>query len=150
MYEGMDEDRKVRRKTKNRDNQLVRVAANYAAQISHASRALDAHGGPKVLVRYEDLRAQPLQTMRVLCSELGLDVEEEVLWRTVVRHAWENVPYSRKGSGKFHRKARPGGWREDLTPDQATRVEGLTRPILDRFYPRVPGHEPRGLEAPRS
>jgi hypothetical protein len=88
--------------------------------------------------------------MRFLCSELGLEVEEEALRRTVLRHAWENVPWSRKGSGKFHRKAQPGGWREDLTPEQATRVEGLTSPILDRFYPRVPRHEPQGLEAPRS
>lgn len=149
MYEGMDDDRKVRRKPKNRDRQLDRLAANYAAQISHASQALDAHDGPGVLVRYEDLRERPVETMLVLCSELGLAVEEEAVRKTVSRHAWENLPRSRKGSGKFHRKARPGGWREDLSAEQAARVEEVTGPMLDRFYPRVPGHEPQGLEVPR-
>jgi hypothetical protein len=44
------------------------------------------------------------------------------------------VPEANKGPGKFYRKAKPGGWREDLTPDQVAIVEDMTGPILLRHY----------------
>ncbi|HEU4494146.1 MAG TPA: hypothetical protein VFR69_08145, partial [Rubrobacteraceae bacterium] len=54
----------------------------------------------------------------------------------VEKHSWENVPEEEKGEGKFHRKATPGGWREDLTPGQAQIVERITAPLLKEFsYP---------------
>ena len=31
-------------------------------------------------------------------------------------------------------KATPGGWREDLTPEQARVVEKVTGPLLREFY----------------
>ena len=51
------------------------------------------------------------------------------------KHAWENVPEEEKGRGKFHRKATPGGWKEDLTPKQAEIIERITAPLLEEFYP---------------
>jgi hypothetical protein len=42
-----------------------------------------------------------------------------------------------KGGGKFYCKAEPGGWREDLTPEQAM-VERITAPVLAEFYARQP------------
>jgi hypothetical protein len=147
MYEGMDEDRKDRRTQKSRDRQVGRLAQNYRSQVSRAAQAFDAHRGPKSLVRYEDLRARPAETVRGLLSDLDLVVDEEGLEKVVAAHAWENVPQASKGSGKFHRKAHPGGWREDLSPEQAARVAATTRPILDLFYPDVSGDEPRELDA---
>ena len=146
MYEGMDESRKGRRTARNRDRQVGRLANNYLTQISRAAAAYDTHTGPKCLLRYEDLRERPLETMQALLSDLDLDVERGRLERTVTAHAWENVPQASKGSGKFHRKASPGGWREDLTPEQAARVEETTRPLLDRFYARGSDQRPRGPE----
>ena len=40
----------------------------------------------------------------------------------------------KKGRGKFHRKAKPGGWREHLTPHQARSVENIAAPLLREFY----------------
>ncbi len=62
--------------------------------VRAANRAYEAHGGPKVMVRYEE----------------------------------------KKGRGKFHRKAKPGGWREHLTPHQARSVENIAAPLLREFY----------------
>lgn len=73
--------------------------------------------------------------MRRLCHELKLNVSREDLARVVERHAWENIPEEDKGSGKFYRKAQPGSWREDLTPEQAGIVERVTAPLLREFYP---------------
>jgi hypothetical protein len=110
-------------------------AAAVLRQLGNAKLAYDAHEGPKALVRYEDLRADTLGTMRGLYSALGVPVDEEELGRVVEKHSWENIPEERRGEGKFYRKASPGSWREDLTPEQAEVVERVTAPLLRELYP---------------
>ena len=73
-------------------------------------------------------------TMKRMYSELGIAVDEGELARAVERHSWENIPQRKKGEGKFYRKATPGGWREDLTPEQARTVESIAAPLLEEFY----------------
>jgi hypothetical protein len=87
-----------------------------------------------VLVRYEELRVDTLDTMRRIYSELGIAVDEKELARAVEKHSWENIPEEEKGEGKFYRKASPGSWREDLTPEQVEVVEKITAPLLKEFY----------------
>jgi hypothetical protein len=93
-----------------------RSAKKDLRNMENASRAFDAHAGPKAIVLYEELRSDTLETMRRLYSALGIEVDEKELARAVERHAWETIPEDMKGQGKFYRKASPGGWREDLTP----------------------------------
>jgi hypothetical protein len=110
-------------------------AANYLQGMGNAKKAYDAHGGRKVLIKYEDLRADTLGTMKRLYSTLGVPVDEDELARVVHEHSWENIPEEKRGEGKFYRKATPGGWREDLTPEQAAAVESETAPLLAELYP---------------
>jgi len=111
------------------------TATKYLQNVGNSKDAYEAHGGPKVLVKYEDLRADTLGIMKHLYSELGIEVDEGELKRAVEKHSWENVPEEDKGEGKFHRKAKPGGWREDLTEEQAETVERITAPLLEEYYP---------------
>ena len=106
----------------------------YLLHAGGATRAYNAHRGPKVLVRYEDLRVDTLGTMERIYSTLGLLVDERELARVVEKHSWENIPEEEKGEGKFRRKATPGGWRDDLTAQQAKIVEEVTAPLLEEFY----------------
>ena len=110
-------------------------ATRYLKQVGNAKKAYDAHGGPKVLIKYEELRADALGTMRRLYSTLGVPVDEVDLYRVVEKHSWENIPQEKRGEGKFYRKATPGGWQEDLTPEQAETVERVTAPLLAELYP---------------
>jgi hypothetical protein len=110
-------------------------ATRYLKQVGGAKEAYDAHDGSKVLVRYEELRSDTLGTMKRLYSTLGVPVGEEELVRVVEKHSWENIPPEKRGEGKFYRKAKPGGWREDLTPEQAEAVESVTGPLLRELYP---------------
>jgi hypothetical protein len=73
--------------------------------------------------------------MKHICSTLGITVDEDELASAVEKHSWENVPEEDKGEGKFHRKATPGGWKEDLTPEQIETVERITAPVLREYYP---------------
>jgi len=116
-------------------NRVVRSAKRYRLNVGEAKRAYGAHTGRKVLVRYEELRADTLGTMRRIYSTLEIPVKEEELSRAVAKHAWENIPEEEKGEGKFYRKATSGGWREDLTPEQAEMVEKITAPLLEELYP---------------
>jgi hypothetical protein len=110
-------------------------ARRYVRDVGNAKLAYDAHGGRKVMVRYEDLRADTLGTMKRVYSALEIPVDEAELVRAVEKHSWENIPEEEKGEGKKRRKAKPGGWREDLTSRQVEIVEDITAPLLDEFYP---------------
>jgi hypothetical protein len=110
-------------------------AGAYVEQIEKTRQAYDAHRVRKVQVRYEDLRADTLGTMKPIYSTLRLPVDDEELARAVEKHSWENIPEEEKGPGKIRRKAKPGGWREDLTPKQVEIVERITAPLIEEFYP---------------
>ena len=109
-------------------------AKRYLEGMGKAKEAYDAHKGKKVLVRYEELRADTLGTMKRMYSGLGIPVDEGELARVVDKHAWENIPEDQKGEGKFYRKAKPGSWREDLTPEQAEAIERITAPLMKEYY----------------
>jgi hypothetical protein len=110
-------------------------ARAYLWDLQKASEAYAAHEAPKALVRYEDLRRDTPEALRALCASLELDVDPDELSRTVDAHAWEAIPDDEKGEGKFYRKATPGSWREDLSPEQQRLVQEIARPVLDTFYP---------------
>lgn len=120
---------------KNPDEFIKSRASYYMQNIRKAKQAYESHEGPKVLVRYEDLRADTLGTMKRIYSTLDIPMNENELVEVVEKHSWENIPEDEKGAGKFNRKATPGSWREDLTPEQAEIVEQTTAPILKEFYP---------------
>jgi hypothetical protein len=109
-------------------------ARGYLQRVWNAKEAYDSHAGPKALVRYEDLRAHAMGGMKRMYAELGVPVEEEELTKAVSKHSWENISEYKKGPGTFYRKASPGSWREDLTPEQSKVVEEITASILEAFY----------------
>jgi Sulfotransferase family len=120
-------------------NAFVRRHADaYLQHVGSARRAYEAHAGRKVVVRYEDLRADTLGTIKRMYGELNVPVEESKLAKAVEKHAWENIPEKEKGQGKFYRKATPEAWREDLTRRQVKTVERITAPLLEEFYPTGP------------
>ena len=49
------------------------------------------------------------------------------------KHSFENIPQRERGEGKFYRKATSGGWKDDLTPEQASIVEDITAPLIDEL-----------------
>jgi hypothetical protein len=98
-------------------NTYARMRANsYVQQIEKSRQAYKAHEGRKAMVRYEDLRADTLNTMKRIYSGLQIPVDEAELALSVEKNSWENIPEEQKGEGKKRRKAKPGGWREVLTP----------------------------------
>jgi len=110
-------------------------ARRYVRDVGNAKMAYDAHRGRKVLVKYEDLRADTIGTMERIYKALEMPVDAAGLRQAVGKHSWENIPQEEKGEGKFHRKAKPGGWREDLTPGQVEIVDEVAGSLLRELYP---------------
>ena len=59
------------------------------------------------MVRYEDLRAETIGTMRRIYSTLGITVDERELARAVEKHSWENIP-ERRRAGEILPQGDPG------------------------------------------
>jgi hypothetical protein len=134
---GRDHSSRVERAKERPEDFVESRADTYCRDISQTKQAFDAHEGRKVLVRYEDLRADTLGEMRRIYSALEIPVEVGELARVVDKYAWENIPEEKKGEGTTRRKATPGGWREDLTPEQAKIVEREAAQVLEQFYAGV-------------
>jgi hypothetical protein len=131
-------------------NAFEACAHTTARNLGAALAAHDAHPGPRTIVTYEELRAAPGAALERICRELGIAASAEAIAASVARHDWSQIPEASKGSGRFHRKATPGGWREDLTADEVAAVERHAASLLERFYgvPAAPEPAPPGPEAP--
>jgi hypothetical protein len=131
-------EREKGRSTRAEDNpnSIVKIVAKrYMQYVGNTTHAYKAHKGPKLLVRYETLRADTLAEMKRIHQLLDIPVDDGELAEVVKKRSWESIPEEEKGAGKFYRKATPGGWREDLTREQIALVERITAPLLDQLYP---------------
>jgi hypothetical protein len=117
------------------DSFVASRTQEYMREMAVARAAYESHPGPKALVKYETLRADPLSEMLRMLSQLGVPVERPHVFRVVTRQAWENLPEGHKGPGSFYRSGTPGGWRQDLTDEQVRIVELGTHSMLEEFYP---------------
>jgi hypothetical protein len=134
MQEGMDEwARRDLDTEKDVQRYLRALSRQYVRQMGNGKKAFDEHEGRKIMVRYDDLRTRTLETMRDLCAALELSVTERRLAQVVEKHSFENIPQRERGEGKFYRKATSGGWKDDLTPEQAKIVEDITAPLIEEF-----------------
>jgi hypothetical protein len=110
------------------------LAEDYFRVVSQVQRAYETHPGEKTLVRYEDLRTDTVGTLKRMYDGLKISVDANALEAAAAKHAWEQVPEGNKGPGKFYRKAKPGGWEEDLSPEQVRIIEDATDAVLAKFY----------------
>jgi LPS sulfotransferase NodH len=114
---------------------VEQLARQYVINLEATKRAYEAHRGPKSRVLYEELRPDALSGVGRIFDEIGAEVEASELEKAVRRQDWESIPEEKKGEGRSRRKATPGGWREDLSPEQAATVERITAPLMEEFYP---------------
>jgi hypothetical protein len=92
--------------------------------------ALAEHPGPKLVLRYEDLRRDPAMHLRTVLRWLELETDEAQLGSLIDRHSFEQLPPAARGPDRFFRAAQPGLWRENLSlPEQET-VHELIGPKL--------------------
>ena len=115
-------------------------ASVWAHRTETMGRAFDAHDpGRRVLVRYEDLLANPMAELERICATAGVSSGNERLARAVADHAFEAVPENAKGHDRPVRAASPGTWRENLDPlEQRVMMDELGTTLRRFGYGDVP------------
>jgi hypothetical protein len=97
-------------------------------------RAYEAHPPElRIAIRYEDLRADTLATLRPLVDWLGVQRTDEELEATVAALAFEAYPAKAKGPTKALRAATPGLWRENLSDEEQLAVNEIMGETLERL-----------------
>ncbi|BAE50259.1 sulfotransferase domain-containing protein [Paramagnetospirillum magneticum] len=134
------------------DFTLARVNDRYNSQAEqcltdwsgHVASWLDraAAQGPLLLIRYEDLLADPITWVGRLAEFLGIAVGDGLIARTVsacrfeaLRAAEENEGFSERPPvlERFFRQGRAGAWNEVLTPRQAARIVAAHGAMMRRL-----------------
>ena len=81
-------------------------------------------------VRYEDLRAHTLETLRPLAAWLGLPSDDAALRDAAEANAFEAIPRRIRRPGTPRRSATPGLWRENMTAAEQQAMEQVIGPKL--------------------
>lgn len=104
----------------------------YKDSIGAAKDAYDSHPvGRKSLVHYENLVDDTVSELSRVCRELGVGDHVQGLKAAVDARSWHNIEEGEKGAGKFYRRGSYGGWREDLSEEQALSIEQRTKTLMD-------------------
>lgn len=118
---------------------------------------LDQTDIPVHVIRYEDMQADAALALRGGLAFAGVEAtEEEVVFaaaasdfldlqRQEQEHGFREAPL-RAGAG-FFRKGASGGWREELTAEQAARIERQHLPMMQRLGYVPAAHSEEGAEA---
>ena len=105
-----------------------RSAYKWLWRTEVVQEAYRAHGGPKYLIRYEELLDDPTGQMKSLFDWVGLEIDDAQLGTWIERRSFEQIPAEARGPHGFFRAARPGMWRESLTAEEQAVIEAIIGP----------------------
>ena len=98
---------------------------------------------PVAAYRYEDLLAEPVATFHRALTFAGLDVSENEVSRAVDVTKFERLQAREREAGftersllartPFFRSGKSGGWRDELSPAQAARIERSHGALMAEF-----------------
>ncbi len=108
-------------------------AAVWSFRTEVVSEAYERHEGAKVIVRYEELLADPAAELGRIAAALGFDASSADVERVAGRHRFDAVPENERGPLHAVRAGVSGGWRENLdAAEQQALIEAL-QPMLSRL-----------------
>jgi len=125
---------------------LFTVVSAYGPWHKNVTSWLDspiANNGNMMLVRYEDLRKDPVPLFAQMADFLGANVSEEKIRQAVENNSIQNMrkkedkePVRASIKGRFVRDGKVRGWVSKLTPEQVALIDKIAGPTLQRLgYP---------------
>ena len=107
------------------------AARQWVWRTTIAREAFEAHPGPKLRMRYEDLRRDAESELATVFEWLGLAADASSIARD---HAYDRA--ETRGPTERVRSARPGTWRENLDSGEQELLTEIMGPTLRRAgYP---------------
>jgi Sulfotransferase family len=96
----------------------------------------------RVLIRYEEMRADPISALQRICAMLSVEATREQLEEIAGTHSFSSVPNSAKGAGREIRRAEPGGWSAHMSREEILEMHEILAPKLDELGYLRPGDIP--------
>jgi hypothetical protein len=96
----------------------------------------------RVLIRYEEMRADPGAALRKICATLGIKASGESLDGIAAANEFSRVPESHKGAGREIRRAEPGGWATHMSREEILEMHEILAEKLDELGYLRPGDIP--------
>jgi len=96
----------------------------------------------RVLVRYEEMRADPVAALGRVCEAIGIEADSDRLAAIARANEYSRVPDQQKGNGREIRRARPGGWASHMTDDEIVAMHEILAPKLNELGYLKPGDIP--------
>ena len=96
----------------------------------------------RVLIRYEEMRADPVAALERICAMLGIEASREQLDEIAGTHSYSSVPKADKGTGREIRRAEPGGWTDHMTRQEIIEMHDILADKLDELGYLRPGDIP--------
>jgi hypothetical protein len=135
-----DRDAVFSANTTRQDLQLRQKLPGWSA---HVASWLDQTDIPVHLVRYEDLQIDAVAMLRRALQFAGQAATDDELCRAVrfaeftrLRQQEEEKGFKEappQAGARFFRRGEAGAWRDELTPDQAARIEADHAPMMRRL-----------------
>jgi hypothetical protein len=116
-----------------RRDYIQQSAKKWLWRTEVVQEAFEAHEGPKRLLRYEDLLADPEARLRELFAWLELEIEESQTAAIVERRSFARLPEEQRGPKTFYRAATPGSWRENLSAEERGLLAEILGPKLSEL-----------------
>ena len=131
----------------NRSGARTPVTADWVGELmgswsEHVASWTRRPGPPLLVMRYEDLHAEPIRTFRTAARFLGLDPPRDRLEKAIRLSSFRVLQEQERRHGfveksraaeRFFREGRTEAWRTALTPDQARAVVAAHRVQMERF-----------------
>src|SRR4051794_16246524 len=70
--------------------------------------------GRRILIRYEEMRADPSAALERICGVLGIEATRAQLEEIAAANEFSRVPRRKRGNGHEIRRAKPGGWAKHM------------------------------------
>ena len=96
----------------------------------------------RVLIRYEEMRADPAAALEKICGMLGIEASPQQLAEVAAANEFSRVPKSHKGTGREIRRAEPGGWATHMTRDEIREMHAILAAKLSELGYLRPGDIP--------
>ncbi len=128
--------------------QLPQIRQRLGSWSGNVLSWLDGAPGPKLLLRYEDMLADPAAAFVALARFTGLDASPDLVQKTVTATSFQSLQAVEASTGfgermaaqkAFFRQGQAGAWRKNLGAEQAERLWNAHRDVMLRLGYGVDG-----------
>ncbi|MDX8378195.1 MAG: sulfotransferase domain-containing protein [Mariprofundales bacterium] len=124
---------------KRQDNQLRQIMLSWSG---HVLSWADATAINRLVVRYEDMKAEPIKTFTRMANFLQLPTDRNMIETALKKCAFDKLQQQEKEKGfnekshkheSFFRKGIVGDWQQTLSQEQIERIVDDHREVMRRF-----------------